>query len=228
MVIRFRLRLKAVSLLTVGQGVPEVFGADIVQARKRRVGRQGAEEGSVCYVPGSSFKGAWRTATSRIAAAYGFISCGEVEPGRIVDAHSRLGRVCDVCRAFGYPGGPESSSQVVVGDFEVQRGTGTVIVARVSLDDGTLTAREGALYSVEHLPPGTELLGEVRVRRGAEGLLPLLLLGLAELRTSSFGRRSLVDIKLEDEGVLTPLIEARWLPLLEGLRSWLWEGVVNL
>jgi len=229
-VIRFNLRLRTVSLFTIGQGVPDVLGADIVFSKKMKITAYvdgEAQTQYVVYVPGSSFKGAWRTATSRIAKSYRFESCGEIDPERISRAHRKLGRTCDVCILFGQPGSPFDASKVMVGDFEPVGETPTDIVVRVSLDDKTQTAREGALYSMEHVLPGAEFLGEVRILDEAKNLLPLLMLGLAELRTGVLGRRSLVDIRLEDNGLLNGLIGSEWLPLLEGLRKWLWEGVVE-
>lgn len=228
--IRFNLRLRAVSLFTIGQGVPDVLGADIVFSKKMKITAYvdgEAQTQYVVYVPGSSFKGAWRTATSRIAESYGFKSCGEIDPERISDAHRNLGRTCDVCILFGQPGSPFDASKVMVGDFEPAGETPTDIVVRVSLDNKTQNAREGALYSMEHVLPGAEFLGEIRVLDEAKNLLPLLMLGLAELRTGVLGRRSLVDIRLEDNGLLNGLVGKEWLPLLEGLRKWLWEGVVE-
>lgn len=221
MVIWFRLRLRAVTLLTVGWGIPDVLGADIVHARKLR-----ADGHSIYYVPGSSVKGALRTAASRVAPAYGFTSCGEVEPRRIGEAHARMGGPCDVCRLFGWPGGDPGASLVRVSDFELASTPAAVVLARVSLDDRTLTARRGALYMVEHLVPGTEFVGRIGVADGARGLLPLLLLAVAEMRTRGFGRSSIVDARVEDGGALDQLVEPEWRPLLGQLREWLWSGVV--
>jgi CRISPR/Cas system CSM-associated protein Csm3 (group 7 of RAMP superfamily) len=224
-VIRFKLRLRAATLLTVGWGVPDVLGADIVHVRKLRVEGSGASE--VLYIPGSSVKGALRTAASRVAAAYGFTSCGETRPELIAKAHA--GGPCDVCRLFGYPGDdPSAASRVWVSDFNPVGEPRTVTVVRVGLDDRTLTAREGVLYSMEHLLPGSEFEGEVRVDDSARDLIPLLLLAIAELRTGRFGRRSVVDARVVDGGALDGAVEARWRPLLGELRSWLWEGVVGV
>lgn len=215
--IRFKLRLRAVTLLTVGGGLPEVLGADVVQARKL-VG-----ERYELYLPGSSVKGALRSAASRVAGSYGFTSCGEVEPSRILRAHESLGGPCDVCRLFGWPGG---GAALRVGDFRLLGGAATEVVTRVSLEDSTLTAETGKLYSTEHLPPGTEFEGELRLDESEAGLLPLLLLGVAELRLGRFGRGSLVDARIEDGGALDGLVGDAWRGLLSELRSWLWEGVV--
>lgn len=219
--IEFKVLLKSATLLTVGGGVPEVLGADVVFVKMP--GENGAEP----YIPGSSVKGSLRTSATRIAGHYGFTACGEIEPARIKRAHSTKG-ICDVCRLFGYPdqrGG--DSSPLFVSDFKlVASGVESVLVTRVGLDRKRLVALEGALYTVEHLPPGTLFEGFIGLREEAIGLLPLLLLGMAELRTSAFGHRSLVDMKIEDAGLLDKYVQDKWRPLLQGLREWLWEGVV--
>ncbi|UNQ73756.1 RAMP superfamily CRISPR-associated protein [Infirmifilum sp. NZ] len=220
--IGFRIRLKAVGLLTVGWGVPEVVGADVVHARKL-VGDR-----FELYIPGSSVKGALRTSASRVAEAYGFTSCGEVKPEMIEQAHKSMGGPCDVCRLFGYPGTrPEGHAKLYVSDFRAVGELTTEIVTRVSLSDTTLTAKEDMLYTMENLPPGVEFEGFVRLEEGARELLPLLLLAMAELRTGRFGRRSVVDLKVEDEGRLDGLIGDEWKPLLQRMRRWLWERVVQ-
>jgi CRISPR/Cas system CSM-associated protein Csm3 (group 7 of RAMP superfamily) len=224
-VIRFKLRLRAAALLTVGWGVPDVLGADIVHARKLKV--EGGKTSEVLYIPGSSVKGALRTAASRVAAAYGFTSCGETRPDLIAKAHA--GVPCDVCKLFGYPDDdPSAASRIWVSDFDLVGGAGKTVVVRVALDNKTLTARQGALYSMEHLLPGSEFEGEIRVDESARELIPLLLLAIAELRTGRFGRRSVVDARVVDGGALDGAVEARWRPLLGELRSWLWEGVVGV
>lgn len=226
--IEFRLRLRAATLLTVGWGVPEVMGAGVVHARKLVGSRY------ELYIPGSSVKGALRTSAARIAGAYGFSSCGEVEPGRIREAHKRMGGSCHVCRLFGMPKMPDGDfdvpgeSAVYVSDFRLVGGVATEVLTRVSIDDQTLSARRRALYTMEHLPPGAEFEGLVRLEEGGGALLPLLLLAVAELRTGRFGRRSIVDAKVDDGGRLEELIGEEWKPLLQRLRAWLWKEVIEV
>jgi len=225
-VIQFRLRLRAVSLLTVGWGLPDILGADVVHARKPRKTTEAGRIVEVPYIPGSSVKGALRTAASRVAVAYGFTSCSEVEPELIEKAHA--GKPCDVCRLFGYPGdNPSAMSRLWISDFNPVEEPKTTIIVRVTLDNRTLTAVKGALYSMEHLLPGSEFVGEARVDDEAKSLVPLLLLAIAELRTGRFGRRSMIDVKIEDDGVLDSVVEAKWHPLLKELKNWLWEGVTG-
>lgn len=209
--ISFNLKLKALTLLTVGWNVGEIMGADVLHARKL-VGND-----FEIYIPGSSVKGALRSAASRIAEAYGFKSCGEINPDRIREAHHKEG-ICDVCRLFGYPG-MKFRSPLIVSDFTTNK-VQTVTLTRVTINDKTLTAEKGKLYTMEHVLPGTEFSGTVRLAENAKDLLPLLLLAIAELRTGRFGRRSIVDTKIEGEIDIDP----NWKPLLHELKNWLWEG----
>jgi hypothetical protein len=56
-------------------------------------------------------------------------------------------------------------------------------------------------------------------------MLGLLLLSLAELRLGRFGRRSLIDIRIEDsEEIEKRLNGTRWSSLLDDLRRWIWTG----
>ncbi len=224
--IRFRIRFRTVSFLTVGGGIPDVMGADIVHVRKAVVDGNVTRE--VLFIPGSGVKGVLRTNASRVAESYGFSSCMEVDPVRISKRHGVMEGPCDVCKLFGRPGEkPDASSKVYVSDFTTeQTGNNRILVARVSLDDKTLTARRGALYTVEHVVPGTEFVGDVRMwdGEGVKTLLPLLLLSIAELRLSGLGRGGLVDAVLEDGGTLDAQVSDDWKPLPSALRTWLWRG----
>jgi len=116
--LRFGVRIKAVGLVTVGWSTPSALGVDIPIAKKL-IRKMGEEECKIYvpYVPGSSFKGALRSATSRIAEAYGFTSCGFIDPEMINEAHKS--GVCDVCRLFGYPSAGVGGC-VSVSDLELQ------------------------------------------------------------------------------------------------------------
>jgi len=230
-VIRFKLRLRALTLFTVGGGIPDVMGADIIYSKKARVSSSDSSELKseleyVYYIPGSSIKGVLRTAASKIASAYGFSACGKIRPEHIESSHG--GGLCDVCKLFGYPGKDFSAaSPLFVSDFDLINEAKSMIVTRVALDDKTLTAMEGALYSVEHLLPGAEFEGELRIAEHSKSLLPLLLLAIAELRTGRLGRSSICDAKIIDDGALDTNVGPKWLPLLQELRNWLWEGIMK-
>jgi CRISPR/Cas system CSM-associated protein Csm3 (group 7 of RAMP superfamily) len=217
-VISFGLELRAVTLLTVGGGIPELLGADVVFARMPE-----ASGRYKLYIPGSSVKGALRSAASRIAKQYGFESCGEVEPGRITRAHSR--RICDVCTLFGYPNRPGGErSPLVVSNFEPVENLDDklVTITHISIDEKRATAREWALYVVEYVIPGVSFRGHIHVDASVKNLLPLLLLAIAELRTGRFGRRSVVDARIVNDVELEKYLSHEWDGLLKSLREWLW------
>ena len=220
--ISFSLELKAVTLLTVGGGVPELFGADAVFIRVPE-----ASGKYKLYVPGSSVKGALRSAASRIAKQYGFESCGEVEPGRIARAHSK--RVCDVCALFGYPNRPGGEkSPLTISNFEPLESLDRKLttITHVSIDEKRAVAREWALYVAEYIVPGVRFRGHVSIDHTSKELLPLLLLAIAELRTGRFGRRSIIDLRIVDDKELNKHVDQKWIGLLESLREWLWVGLI--
>jgi len=232
--LKFGVRIKTVGLATVGWSTPSALGVDVPVAKKVIKKRDGGEYR--IYLPGSSFKGALRSATSRVAEAYGFTSCGFVDPAMIKAAHEDKG-VCHVCRLFGYPS-KSIGGWVSVSDFELQDDAGGSLIMRVTrtrLDDASLKVEEGALYTSEHILPGIEFKGFIEVSFKVDeatdlhenDMLGLILLGLAELRLGRFGRRSLIDLKLEDvEELGRKLDGTKWGSLLDDLRRWVWTGTV--
>ncbi|NHV98441.1 MAG: hypothetical protein HA496_02200 [Thaumarchaeota archaeon] len=217
--ITFSVKIKTIGLMCVGWSHPSAAGCDIPFTRVLR--KKGREYSYEIYIPGSSFKGSLRSATSRIATPYGFKSCGEISPEGIERAHSS-GGVCDVCELFGYPKG-SVPSKLLVSDFEPVNHMQMFEMTRVRIDDQSMKAAEGALFTLEYVPPGSVFSGNISVREENPRLLGLLLLGLAELRIGRFGRASIIDLMIEDEAPLREKLERDWLVLLEDLRRWLWE-----
>jgi len=231
--LKIGVRIKTVGLATVGWSTPSALGVDIPVAKKV-VKKIDGEEYRI-YIPGSSFKGALRSATSRVAEAYGFTSCGFIDPEMIRKAHEK--GVCHVCRLFGYPlrsvGG-----WISISDLELQDDTRrnlTMRITRTKLDDTSLKVEEGALYTSEHIFPDTEFKGSIEINFEKDETLNvaetdmfgLILLGLAELRLGRFGRRSLIDIKLEDVGELEKKLDGtKWSSLLDDLKRWVWSGTI--
>lgn len=207
-------------MMCVGWGHPSEIGYDIPFAKKGVL--NGGRHSYRIFIPGSSFKGSLRSATSRIAGPYGFKSCKEVSPGRIEAAHSS-GGICDVCQLFGYPKS-NVPSKVIVSDLDCVGHPRTMGLTRVRIDDSSLKAAEGALFTSECVLPGTVFKGSISVRGVGANLLGLLLLGLAELRMGRFGRASAIDLMLEDTASLEEALKGtRWYSLLVDLKGWLWE-----
>jgi len=202
--IKFDVRLRAVGLATFGWSQIAVLGPDV----------QFAKKSGIPYIPGSSLKGALRSAASRIAECYGFKTCGEIRPEKIGLCS------CDVCQLFGKPN--SLPSPLMVGDMELEGEKQPFPVTRVRLEDRTMRAEEGGLYTQEHLC-WTEFKGKMIVRPVEKKLLGLLLLSMAELRTGRVGRDTIVDLKLEDTEHLRNEIKPEWIALLNELEKWLWE-----
>lgn len=227
--MRIYLKVKPVGLATIGWSLPSALGVDLPIARKPVKSRNNIEYR--IYIPGSSFKGALRSATSRIAKAYGFSSCGFIEPELINKSHNISG-VCDVCRLFGYPGN-KISSPLSVSDFELINRATTFTMTRTKINDESLKVEEGALYKYEHLSTDAEFRGFIEIdfkklkdmKNKEVDITGLILLGLAELRLDRMGRRSLFDLKLDNAEELKNLLNGtKWDDLLHDIERWLWHA----
>ena len=203
--MRFRVFARFIGLGCVGSSYRELFGPDIAFQKR----------GNTPYIPGSSFKGALRSAASRVAKPYGFTACGQIRPERM--------QPCDVCRLFGTPAGHPT---LLVEDLIPTKDLSRVIVTRVKINDSSLKAEEGALYSQEHVCGG-EFEGRILVLRPERRLLGLLLLALAELRSGRVGRNSIVDLKIGETEELRREVEERYVQLERELESWLWEKLLG-
>jgi len=175
-------------------------------------------------IPASSFKGALRSSASRISESYGFKSCGEIRPERIKERHEEIGRVCDVCELFGYPGSA-TPSLLIFSDFLPVNCVETLITTRIRIDDRSMRAAEGALFSIEYVPSGCEFVGMIELINIPREKIPLFLLSLAELRLGRMGRGSNpVDLRIENVNELEEALkDTPWLNLINELREWLWD-----
>ena len=168
-------------------------------------------------LPASSVKGAMRTAVNNYLPD-GFTSCGEIEPERIKEKHK--GTPCDVCRLFGYPDQKEHSCftlSVVVPDVKPFR------LTRVSIDDRTQRAKEGALFTQEALPAGTEFEVRVSFRDSCgERMLKLLLYSIWALRLWRVGRNAMVDVKLKGDICQRVKCDDEMRALVDSLKEYVW------
>ncbi len=217
--ITFYVELRTIGLTSVGWSHPSALGIDIPFARRGMVAGGNIVRYEL-YIPGSSFKGALRSAASRVADAYGFRSCKEVKPEAIEHVH-RLQGICDICELFGYP--KNNAPSTLISDLEPINPIDKLEITRVRIYDHSLKAAEGALFTSEYVVSKSIFRGSLTVTEVKQNLLGLLLLSMAELRMDRFGRSSLVDLRISDTEVLEErLSETTWLTLVDDLKGWLW------
>jgi len=205
--------LKNLNLLTVGSAYPITGVADITTITvKGRV-----------IIPGSSFKGILRTAAHRASKRIGMSSCGEIEPGKIQEAHTKIRKVCDVCKVFGRPGIPiKSKSKIRVTDLIPEKDIRPTVFTRTSIDAKTGKVIEGALFSQQVIPLCTTFRGSIEV--SDKESLKLVLAALEELRRGVIGKGSLVDVKVEVEPhPNSEVIGEDGMKVLSSLRDWRWD-----
>lgn len=217
--MRLNVRLKTVGLFCIGSSYPTAVGPDIQFVK--RINHDGSSQ---FYIPASSFKGALRSSASRISESYGFKSCGEIRPERIKDKHKKMGGVCDVCELFGYPWS-NSPSPLIFSDLLPADEVETVVLTRIRIDDKSMRAAKGALFSIEYIPPGCEFAGTIELGNVFKEKIILLLLSLAELRLGRIGRGSgLIDLRIENTNGLDEILKNTvWMALLTELKGWLWN-----
>lgn len=221
--ISFKVRLRPVGLLSMGWVYPLRIDADILFMRKAV-----RSNGGIIYkyyIPGSSFKGALRSSASRIAEAFGFKSCGEVSAELIRKAHREIG-LCDVCKLFGYPGSNEPGSLYVT-DFNLVNEVESTVTTGIMIDDSSGKVVEGGLFTTEKIHRNAEFLGSISLVNHDIRLIKLTLLALANLRLDRIGRRSQVDLKLEDTKSLEAFLrEEHWIKFLNEMEEWLYHEVL--
>jgi CRISPR-associated RAMP protein (TIGR02581 family) len=163
------------------------------------------------YVPGSSFKGAYRAHLERLLRGMdetlacpstsrprqagqlrGCLTQGDVDrlkqdPLYREDAprlsHEIMRRSCWICSLLG---APWLASKVLVRDLTVRRDTWFdhyLIRDGVAIDRDTETAAEGLKYDFEAVPSGTEFDFEMVIENASDAELGLALLGLREFES---------------------------------------------
>ncbi|MEM4328618.1 MAG: RAMP superfamily CRISPR-associated protein, partial [Candidatus Caldarchaeum sp.] len=167
------LSLKPVGLFSLGFTHPRALGPDVSFAAKPVL--LNGKTSYIPYIPGSSVKGALRSAATRIAGhdpqalhaqanTLGFTSCNE--------SLSKLMRECDVCNLFGKPG--IIYPKVFFGDFNCEKPPKPRVLTKVGIEDKSSTASEHALYSIEYITPQTIFKGEISYMRLTEREMELL------------------------------------------------------
>ncbi len=175
-------------LVTIGWGYPSTPIADIHLMRHK------PSMESPPAIPGSTIKGVLRTASIRAAKLLKIDNiCVDIDP-RLISSICRENDI--VLEIYGRPGGKRS--RLMVETFRINRGSNidTVVLKHVSIDRDSLKNLRGALYSVEYLPPCTEIKGKIALdiagkeNGEAARMLDLILLSLIEIQYIGIGRGS--------------------------------------
>ena len=222
--LKVSLLVRTVGLSSFGDARVE-YGADLITTRAY-IPSLNLE---VPIIPGTQIKGILRTIASLIhdVLAERNIISWNVEAFRVCRGSLKNPcHKCLVCTIFGSPGSPQAPLHVSnfypvredrveevmkEGLVNALRNPNywyipkTIFISRIRIDDSSGTVYPGALYTYEHLYPGTLFYGEVTIHRnllanvvGVENLdrvyvesSILILASIAQLNYTSIGRNSL-------------------------------------
>jgi len=199
--------LRPVGSLAIGHTHPSVLGPDVSFMVK-----PSGKNSYTTYIPGSSVKGALRSAASRVAEAYGFSSCGKAVSKYLLD--------CEVCGLFGKEN--TLHPKIFFSDFIPENGVVKFVRTSIKLRDKSLTAEEHALFNMERITHQTVFTGRIEFYNLNYREMTLLLLALAELRLGRFGRASSVDVMIENVQEIEHLVPNEYSGMLRYLGDWLW------
>jgi len=152
--------------------------------------------GEKCLIPGSTIKGILRTSLIRLLNTLGEKTPPTVHPSSLIDSNDMVGMI------FGRPGKP---GKIFVYGAILERDS--CPITHVKIDDDTRTVAEGALYTVEYLPIGTEFTcrieGELTIDE-----LEYLLLSILEARYERIGKSGLVSFWIDKKRSELPVEES--------------------
>jgi len=213
-VIELEVLIKPICLFTLGSSEPST----IIDIPFYKVSTPTGDEPTI---PGSSVKGALRSSATVIANDLGLTSCGEIDPERMSEKHSKMGGLCDVCKLFGAPNSP---SNLLISSFKPLKPLDLVTITQVSIDDLRMRAIEGRLFTREAVPPGTVFKGKLTLLRDKPLFVKLLLASLINLRFEVLGQHGVVDVKVENiKGLEATELDSLSLKLLKSLERWWYE-----
>jgi len=213
--VRIEVEVRPVGLFLVGDSAPIDIFADIQFTKIRKTGK---DENYVEYIIyGTSFKGWLRSAFTRFAHILSMTTClNEDNPQK-----------CDTCKIFG---ASNVSGILHVSNLRPVKTIKSSVITHVSLNDGTLTAREGSLYSAEYIHPGQLFKGYLEMKMEEDGIkltryLKAVLVGLAALRTDRAGRGGLIDVRIANTEEIIEQVETdeETKNLLSSLKEWGWD-----
>ncbi|MEM4425846.1 MAG: RAMP superfamily CRISPR-associated protein [Candidatus Nezhaarchaeales archaeon] len=180
--VTLKVRLRTRKKLNVGAGgISLNIKADIALPRIR------SDEGELIFIHGSTIKGVLRTSLIRIAHLLGYDKvCTTVNPSEMESQDI-------VAKLFGKPGDVVPSKVLV--ESILTKSSGEVL-AHVKIDDRSLTAEEGGLFSREYIPIGEELCVSIKLREPTIEELRALMMALLNLRYERIGKAGVVDVEI--------------------------------
>jgi len=213
--VRIEVEVRPVGLFLVGDSAPVDIFADIQFTKIRKADKEGDNGEYIIY--GTSFKGWLRSAFTRFAHILSMTTClTENSPEK-----------CDTCKIFGTS---KVGGILHVSNLHPVKTIRSSVITHVSLNDGTLTAREGALYSAEYIHPGQLFKGYLEIkmiddRKELTRYLKAVLVGLAALRTDRAGRGGLIDVRIVNAEEVIEKVETdeATKTLLSSLKEWGWD-----
>ena len=213
--IRIEVEIRPIGLFLVGDSAPIDIFADIQFTKIRKADKRKDNGEYIIY--GTSFKGWLRSAFTRFAHILSMTTClTESNPEK-----------CDTCRIFGASG---IDGILYVSNLHPVKAIRSSIITHVSLNDETLTAREGALYSAEYIHPGELFKGYLEIKMIHDNkelirYLKAVLVGLAALRTDRAGRGGLIDVRIVNAEEIIKRVETdeETKTLLSSLKEWGWD-----
>lgn len=186
--------------------------------------------GGVPVLPGSTLKGSFRSFCERLARYLNISAClldadlsgvrcisDETVRKQVLDDLEKSKKnyteketvetfyqnTCDICRLFG---SPAQASRIFFSDGTLTQWSGGLQIRDgVCIDRDTETARDGAKYDFEVVPPGAAFSISIELENPADKELALIAAALAEwkngFRLGGFTSRGLGQVKLEETKV---------------------------
>lgn len=161
------------------------------------------------YIPGSTIKGILRTSFIKVSGLIGInVKSFRVNPEELLAIDDYTARL------FGKPEGGES--RILVEPAYLEYGE-VETHTHIAIEDDTGVVREGALYTIEYIPVGSEFHSWVRGRGLELEDIRGLLTAILELRYCRIGRAGLIDVdivrdesRMPEEALKDAIVSKLW------------------
>ncbi len=183
---KIRVTAETLNLLTVGMGRPVEFGVEVPFYRTLYYDSNGRFS-DVIIIPGSTIKGALRSASIRVAWILDLYAVPEIKPDVLSSEND------DVSKLFGAPNAP-TTGKIIVSDARIEP-MHLIRRTRIRINRKKNIVEEGALFTEENLPIRARISFEIDALELSEKEVDLLLLSLLELAYNGLGRGGLLRVE---------------------------------